>query len=86
MNQDDNLPADAIAALSQGRSIEAIKIVRMKTGKGLKEAKDSVERYLQNHPEIRAQYRTSQSQETKGALVGVAIVVLAAALYLYIRR
>lgn len=41
----DGLPAEALAALSRGQSIEAIKIVRAATGLGLKEAKDLVERY-----------------------------------------
>jgi len=41
----DGLPAEALAALSRGQLIEAIKIVRTATGLGLKEAKDLVERY-----------------------------------------
>lgn len=41
----DGLPADALASLSRGQLIEAIKIVRAATGLGLKEAKDLVERY-----------------------------------------
>lgn len=42
---DGGLPAEAMAALSKGQVIEAIKIVREKTGLGLKEAKDLVEGY-----------------------------------------
>lgn len=41
----DGLPAEALAALSRGQLIGAIKIVRAATGLGLKEAKDLVERY-----------------------------------------
>lgn len=41
----DGLPAEALAALSRGQFIEAIKIVRAATGLGLKEAKDLVERH-----------------------------------------
>lgn len=41
----DGLPAEALAALSRGQLIEAIKIVRAATGLGLKEAKDMVERH-----------------------------------------
>jgi ribosomal protein L7/L12 len=40
------LPEAAIAALSQGKKVDAIKIVREATGLGLKEAKDAVERYV----------------------------------------
>jgi ribosomal protein L7/L12 len=41
----NGLPAEALAALSQGQLIEAIKIVREASGLGLKEAKDLVEQY-----------------------------------------
>ena len=41
----DGLPTEALAALARGQLIEAIKIVREKTGLGLKEAKDLVERH-----------------------------------------
>jgi ribosomal protein L7/L12 len=41
----DGLPAEALAALSRGQLIEAIKIVRVATGLGLKDAKDLVERH-----------------------------------------
>jgi ribosomal protein L7/L12 len=44
----DGFPAEALAALSRGQLIEAIKIVRENTGLGLKEAKDLLERYREN--------------------------------------
>jgi ribosomal protein L7/L12 len=40
-----SIPEAAIAALSAGNKVEAIKILREATGLGLKEAKDAVERY-----------------------------------------
>lgn len=42
------LPAEAIAAISRGQLIEAIKMVRQATGLGLKEAKDLVDGYRGN--------------------------------------
>ena len=45
---DDQLPAEAIAALSRGQVIAAIKIVRQACGSGLKEAKDRVDAYRAN--------------------------------------
>jgi ribosomal protein L7/L12 len=42
----DPLPADVLAALEQGDTIEAIKRLRAATGLGLKEAKDIVDRHL----------------------------------------
>lgn len=44
-NGNDLLPAEAIAALSRGQVVEAVKIVRDKTGLGLKESKDLVDAY-----------------------------------------
>jgi hypothetical protein len=41
----DKLPPEAVAALQRGSLIEAIKIVRDKTGLDLKSAKEAVERY-----------------------------------------
>ena len=52
------LPAQAIAALSCGRKIDAIKIVRTQTGLGLKQSKTLVEAYEQQHPQ---QYRQSHA-------------------------
>lgn len=42
----DPLPADVLAALEQGDTIEAIKRLRGSSGLGLKEAKDAVDRHL----------------------------------------
>jgi len=47
------LPAEALAALSQGQLIEAIKIVREASGLGLKEAKDLVEQYRDGQRPVR---------------------------------
>lgn len=44
------LPDEAVAALEKGNVIEAIKIVREKTGLGLKEAKDAVEAHGSRQP------------------------------------
>lgn len=55
-NPEDNSPgkidAEAEQALRNGRLIEAIKIIRQRNNVGLKEAKDIVDRYLQEHPEL----------------------------------
>jgi ribosomal protein L7/L12 len=41
----DKLPPEAVAALERGRLIDAIKIVRDRTGLDVKSAKEAVERY-----------------------------------------
>lgn len=40
---DESLPTDVTAALVRGEKIEAIKLLRERSGIGLKEAKDAVE-------------------------------------------
>jgi ribosomal protein L7/L12 len=49
----DQLPPEALAAVSRGQLIEAIKIVRERHGLGLKEAKDLVDRYRSNPTHMR---------------------------------
>jgi hypothetical protein len=54
MNAATELPAPVVSALTQGRKIEAIKLLREAHGIGLKEAKDTVEAYAQSRPEVGA--------------------------------
>ena len=49
------LPEAAIAALSRGDKVEAIRLVREATGLGLKEAKDAVERHAAGEPALMSQ-------------------------------
>jgi hypothetical protein len=46
----DPLPAEVIAAAERGETIEAIKILRARTGMGLAEAKDAVDAWVEGHP------------------------------------
>jgi ribosomal protein L7/L12 len=78
---DQLVPETAVAALEQGRVIEAIKIVRAVHGLGLKESKDAVDGYLRNNPEVRQRLSETSSEATHklglwvGLFVGVGIVV-----------
>ena len=58
-----SLPPAALQALQQGRMIEAIKIVRTQHNLGLKQAKEQVEQYMQQHPELLRQSRVAQTQQ-----------------------
>lgn len=58
-----SLPPAALQALQQGRMIEAIKIVRTEHNLGLKQAKEQVEQYMQQHPELLRQSRVAQTQQ-----------------------
>lgn len=59
----ESLPPAALQALQQGRMIESIKIVRTERNLGLKQAKEQVEQYLQQHPELLRQSRVVQTQQ-----------------------
>ena len=61
-----SLPPAALQALQQGRMIEAIKIVRAEHNLGLKQAKEQVEQYMQQHPEVLRQSRMAQTQQQSG--------------------
>ena len=55
MTPADALPADVLAALDQGNTIEAVKRLRASTGLGLKEAKDIIDRHRAgDHPARRS--------------------------------
>jgi len=56
----DTLPPEAVLALQRGKLIEAIKIVRERTGLDLKSAKEAVERYANQPP---GQAGTTEWQE-----------------------
>jgi len=50
MNTELKLPADVIAELEANRKVSAIKLLRTHKGIGLKEAKELVDGYLEQHP------------------------------------
>lgn len=49
-NETNPLPDDVLRALQQGQTIEAIKLLRLATGLGLKEAKDAIDAHLHGLP------------------------------------
>jgi hypothetical protein len=82
-----NLPAAAIAALHEGRKIDAIKIVRREQQVDLKEAKDAVDAYIRSQPALEAELDALQAGATRallGWLLGAALVVVV--LYVLIWR
>jgi len=76
----DTLSAAAISALRQGNKIEAIKLVKIERGLGLKEAKDFVEEYLRTNPSAQASFSAAQGQSGRQGLWWLAVVVAAAIL------
>ena len=78
------LPADVLDALLSGNKIEAIKLLRQRTGLGLKEAKDQIEAVA---PQVlRAKTRAHLApgeQSAQGAQPWWWLVVMAAAVAVY---
>ena len=60
--EDRPLPAAAVAALSIGRKIDAIKYLREAEGLGLMEAKQRVEAYVERNPVLKAQLAEQQAR------------------------
>ena len=54
------LPLEAITLLGEGKTVEAIKVVRRAEGVGLKEARDRVNAYIAQEPILRVQIETQQ--------------------------
>ena len=70
------VPELAILALEDGRLIDAITHTREATGLGLKDAKETVERYLEENPGLQARFKAAASAEFR-RVAGNVIVVLA---------
>lgn len=62
------IPPAAVAALHEGRKIEAIKRVRQELGVDLKEAKQRVEQYLRAEPLGQASFTEMQARSGNIAL------------------
>jgi len=78
-------PAAAEAALLKGSKIEAIKIVRVEQGVGLKEAKDIVEQHVATHPGLQMQIESAQAAARQGFLPWlVAVIVIGALVYYFV--
>jgi hypothetical protein len=80
--ENGTLTSDAIAALEQGRLIEAIKLTRTATGMGLKESKDTVEAYLDNHPALKEKIDATRISigftQEQGVILLIAVALLMA--------
>ena len=75
MDNFENEP-EVVSALTEGRKIHAIKILRASRGIGLKEAKDLVDEYMEAHG-------LSQDYQTLHVSPGVWILIVILALMAY---
>lgn len=82
-SQSPALPQTAIAALEKGNTIEAIKIVRLERGLGLKESKDQVDAYLKSRPDLQRRLETAQAEARQGFVRWLVIFLALAAAAAY---
>lgn len=85
MRETQKIDPEVIKALSQNRKIEAIKLVREKTGMGLKEAKEYVES-LENgnrgiDPESQPVRKTATPKKSNNFLLYLFIILAVGYLY-----
>jgi hypothetical protein len=80
-------PPAAVAALEQGNIIEAIKIVRLERGLGLKESKDQVDAYLKSRPDLQRRLEAAQAEARQGFVRWLVtfLALAAAAAYFVVR-
>ena len=76
MRADDDLPAEVVAALREGRKVQAIKRLREHEGLGLKDAKERVDAHVANYPERYPQPEPGSG----GRFIFYAVMLLAIAL------
>ncbi|EOR08764.1 hypothetical protein [Acinetobacter genomosp. 15BJ] len=85
MNLPPTIPAEALTMLRAGQLIDAIKITREKTGLGLKESKDLIDQYLQDHPQEQAQIQAQLAQRSRGGIkVFILILLILAAVIWFV--
>lgn len=75
------LPDEAIAALKQGRKIDAIRAVREASATGLKEAKEIVDRYLEGNPDVREAFARHNAVSKPGISTLVILACLLIIVY-----
>ena len=82
-SQPSSFPPAAVAALEQGNTIEAIKIVRLDRGLGLKESKDLVDAYLKSRPDLQRRLEAAQVEARQGFVRWLVIFLTLAAAAAY---
>ena len=81
---DDQLPAEVIQAIKDGRKIEAIKMLREATGLGLANAKVLVDRASRVHgPKKPMPFAVKENSGNAKLVVSVIVVMILAGAYYY---
>ncbi|MEN4982157.1 ribosomal protein L7/L12 [Acinetobacter modestus] len=87
MSLNVEMPHEALEALRSGQLIDAIKITREKTGLGLKESKELVEKYLKEHPQEQALIQEQLAQRSRGGIqIFILIFIILVILFWFLTR
>ncbi|WP_109440809.1 ribosomal protein L7/L12 [Acinetobacter haemolyticus] len=76
MNLPHKIPSEALQMLRDGQLIQAIKITREKTGLGLKESKDLIDQYLNEHPQEQTRIQEQLTQRSRSGLKVFVLIFL----------
>jgi hypothetical protein len=71
------LPLEAVTLLGEGRTAEAIKVVRNTEGVGQREARERVEAYIRQEPILRVQIETQQRATRRKIFLWFVVVDIA---------
>ena len=72
------LSSAVLHQLTNGKKIDAIRVLREETGMGLKDAKDAVEQGLLDHPDVKSQLDDITRQGIKKFFLRTAMIALIA--------
>jgi ribosomal protein L7/L12 len=81
----ERVPVAAVAALHEGKLIDAIRLTRDATHLGLKESKEAVEHYLATNPMAREQFRAAARRERRPLRTIFLLALIVAALIVALR-
>jgi ribosomal protein L7/L12 len=71
-----DIPSSAVAFLYQGKLIDAIEQTRQEQRLGLKDAKETVERYLAANPSVNQRFKTAAAERSGGAAALIKLLLL----------
>ena len=80
-NPSHEVPADAIAALREGKKVLAVKLTRAATGLGLKESKELVDALIARDPGFEHSYKANVASGGGCLMLVVALAAAAAILW-----
>jgi ribosomal protein L7/L12 len=75
---------DVLDEIKSGRKVQAIKLLRHNSGLGLKEAKESIEAYIENNAEVKEAFDSTRSSGLSQENILHIIILLVVLLAVYV--